>query len=523
MKNKKYFTITIIAIFFSSLLFGLAINSNKVNAVSNDDASDLDLQPKVFGDIDFQFGTPAGMWAIEHLNGLIYGVTGASMVLYVYDAVTGVNTNNYTIPYPSYGLTTDGTNLYTTCATFATPNGTIMKLDLTGNEISRINVPLAAGILNGLAWDGNYLWAYQNSPACFLRIDYDTGVISRNLTAVTAPHGMTWYNDLLWVENYGIDQLAALNPFTGTRVYIFNAPYHFDSGLTHNGTHIIQSRYIDAMDPFAISFSKIPSEPGDIFTKSYSLGSNMLDITYDGTDFYWNENGSSYIYVSDGVTSGIIDTWDSTVEPVGLTMVGDILVMSTENAPYNLYSFTKDGTMLANNSALNVMINSLAYDGTYLWAMGLDGILYKLNLVDFSIVSQYSIGNFKGITYDYVNDVIWAVSRQEHTVRYFDLAKEQLGNNHINLTIPITTTEYGLTFDGDFLVITTSYNGGYYYRIIPCELDAEPPPTPTPTPTPFEGLFGLSNLYENLLFVGFGIVGMGLIVGLILLLRRIKK
>ncbi|MHA1122499.1 MAG: hypothetical protein ACTSUW_04025 [Candidatus Heimdallarchaeota archaeon] len=522
MKNKKYFTI-IIALFISSLFFGFLFSSNKTLAISNEDNFDLDLQPNLLGEIDFQFSIPFGIWEIEYLNGLVYGVDGSSTTLRVYDAVTGESTDNHTIPFPTYGLTTDGTNLYTTIATGAPPNGTILKLDLTGNEISRIHIPLTAGILNGLAWDGTYLWAFQNNPASFLRIDYNTGVISRNLSAATAPHGMTWYDDMLWVENYGIDQTAVINPLTGATIYAFPAPYHFDTGLANNGTHFIQSSY--AGGPFVISFSKIPSEPGDIFTKSISLSSNIQDITYDGSDFFWSENGSSYIAVTDGVTSLFNDVWDSTIDPVGVTIMDGILIVSTESAPYNLYSFAKDGTMLANNSALGLMINSLANDGTYLWAMGSDGILYKLDTSDFSIVSQYTIGNFKGITYDYVNDVIWAVSKQEHKVKYFDIEKEQLGNNVVNLTSPISPSEYGLTFDGEFLVITSYSTGGHYYRILPCELDAEPPitPTPTPTPSPFEGLFGLSNLYENLLFVGFGIVGtaiLSLVIALVVRKRR---
>ncbi len=522
MKNKRYITFLIIAVFFTSLSFGITSSLNETVAIQSIDDSETTLQPNLLGEIDFIFETPAGMWAIEYLNGSIYGVTGSSFVLYEYDAVTGENTANHTMPFPSYGLATDGTYLYTTAATGSTPNGTIFQLDLSGNEISRISIPIAAGILNGLAWDGSQLWAYQNSPASLIRIDYDTGVVTRNISATNAPHGMTWYNDYLWVENYGIDQTAVYSPFSGAILYTFTAPYHFDSGLANNGTHIIQSRYIDAMDHFAISFTKMASLPGEIFTKSISYSSNMLDITYDGTSFFFAENGSDWIYTVNAVNTLISTVWSTPINPVGLTLMDDILVVSEENAPYNIYTFTKGGTMISNHTALGVMIRSLAYDGTYLWAMNSDNILYKLNPVDMSIVSEYAIGHFKGITYDYENNVIWAVSRQEHKVKYFDITKEQLGNNVVNLTAPITTLEYGLTFDGEYLAIITSSGGGYFYRIIPCEIDEEIPPTPTPT-TPFAGLFGLPNLYENLIFLGFGLVGAGLIFGLIVLLRRIKK
>jgi len=522
MKNKRYVTFLIIAVFFSSLSFGVTSSLNKTRAVQSIGDSETTLQPNLIGEIDFLFETPVGMYEIEHLNGLIYGVDGTTTKIYVYNAVTGENTVNYTVPTASYGIATDGTNLYTTVYTPTTPNGTIIKLDLSGNEISRINIPIAGGLLNGLAWDGSQLWAFQNSPGNLIRIDYDSGVVTRNISVTNVPHGMTWFNDNLWVENYSFDQTAVYNPLTGAVLYTFSAPYHFDSGLSNNGTHLIQSRYIDAMDPYAISFTKIATEPGDIFTKSISYLSNMLDITYDGTSFYFAENSSNWIYTINAVTTTVSTVWSTPINPVGLTMMGDIIVASEENAPYNLYTFTKAGAMLSNHTALGIMIRSLAFDGTYLWAMGADNVLYKLNPADMSIVSNYAIGYFKGITYDHVNDVIWVVSSSEHKIKYFDIEKEQLGNNMVNLTAPVSPAEYGLTFDGDYLAITTSAGGGYFYRIIPCEIDEEIITTPTPT-TPFEGLFGLSNLFENLLFAGFGLVGAGLIFGLIVLLRKIKK
>ncbi len=118
--------------------------------------------------------------------------------------------------------------------------------------------------------------------------------------------------------------------------------------------------------------------------------------------------------------------------------------------------------------------------------------------------------------------MIWVVSSSEHKIKYFDIEKEQLGNNMVNLTAPVSPAEYGLAFDGNYLAITTSYGGGYFYRVIPCEIDEEIIPTPTPT-TPFEGLFGLSNLYENLLFVGFGIIGTALISLVIALVVRKRR
>ena len=519
MKNKKYVTFLIIAVFFSSLSFGITSSLKNTLAVQPNDGSETTMQPNMLGDIDFLFETPVGLFAIEYLNGFIYGVDGIQNKLYVFDAVTGVNTANHTIPTTSIGITTDGTDLY--ISRVAGPNGTIIKIDTNGNEISRKNITIGAGSFGDLAWDGNYIWAYPNTPN-LLRIDYDTGIVTRDISVSLGLLGLTWYNNKLWGEDYMADRAVGINPVTGAITDTFPAPYHRDGGLANNGTHFIQSRYLDISDPYAVSFTKIASEPGEILSGSIMLLSNIMDITYDDTDFFYSENGSSWINVHDGITTLFADSWDSTINPVGLTIMDDVLVVSSENAPFNLYAFSKDGTMMANHTALDVMIKSLAYDGTYLWAMGQDSVLYKLDPSDMSIVSEYAIGYFFGITYDYVNNVIWAVSKEEHKIKYFDPVKEQLGNNVVNLTTPITTAEYGLTFDGEFLVISTASGGGYFYRIIPCEIDEEPP-TETPTPTP-GGLFpGLSSLVEDLIFMGIGMAAVGIIVALVVILKKAKK
>ncbi|MHA1157107.1 MAG: hypothetical protein ACTSQK_13450 [Candidatus Heimdallarchaeota archaeon] len=258
-----------------------------------------------------------------------------------------------------------------------------------------------------------------------------------------------------------------------------------------------------------------------------------MDVAFDGEFIYLTENGSNYIYSHSSATYGYAAGWSTAINPVGLTVIYDNFVLaSSKDAPYNLYTFAMDGTMLVNHSALDVMVRSLAFDGEYVWAMGIDGVLYKLDPIDMSIITEFAIGTFYGITYDYTRNVIWAVSKADHTVKYINTTSGEIGNSTIALQAPITVAEYGLTFDGEFLIISTVMDGGRLYRIIPGELDVVEPPVTTPpletTPptnqtTPYEGLIpGVSALVEDLIFLGIGVVSASLIAIIIAVIVRKK-
>ncbi|MHA1157106.1 MAG: YncE family protein, partial [Candidatus Heimdallarchaeota archaeon] len=231
---------------------GLSNNEMKISA-KIDDGLDNDLQPTQFGEIDSSFETHAGLYAFDYLDGTFYGIDFSYGEIFAFDADTGASTANISIPITAYGICTDGTYLYTSVWTASPPNGTIIKWDTSGTEISRIHIPIAAGLLGALAWDGNYLWAFQWAPNSLLRINPVNGLITKNITLSYIPHDMTYYDDKLWLCEYGFDRVSAYDANTGQLLYRYASPYHYDSGITNNGTHFMQSRYIDISDPFEIA------------------------------------------------------------------------------------------------------------------------------------------------------------------------------------------------------------------------------------------------------------------------------
>ncbi|NHJ41154.1 MAG: hypothetical protein FK731_14070 [Asgard group archaeon] len=501
-------------------------NLGDVIAQSEENSNEIIFNPEMLGMFGSTFDTHTGLNSMDYLNSKIYGVELAGYGLYVFDAVTGESTDNISLPFPTFGIATDGIDLYLSIYSVV-KNGTIVKMDTTGTEISRIHVDVDNEFIGGLTWDGAYLWGYQTSIWRLLKIDPTNGNVLSNYTIGRDLRDLTWFDNKIWGVSWGFDRVDVINPYTGSYVEGYKSPYHHDSGIANNGTHMFQSDYITELE---VNITPLNTDPGEVFLREETLSSSMLDITLAGNGYYLTENYSNFLTIH----SARLNSYDSVVnigfQAAGITSLDDsTLLISSANAPYNLLTVATNGIILANQTALDIMIVSLAFDGVNIWAMGQDSILYKLNPFDMSIITEYPLEYFRGIAYDSINNIIWAISRIEHQIKYFDPIKEVLGDAVIDLDAPVAPLETGLTFTGKHL-ITISYYAGhtYFYKINPVAKDIEPEPTPTPTPTPTNttelgGLFpGLPFYAEDLIFLGIGIVTASIIAIVIGIARRKK-
>jgi len=251
---------------------------------------------------------------------------------------------------------------------------------------------------------------------------------------------------------------------------------------------------------------------------------NIMDITYLDDYVYFTENATSYIYgVNDNGFAGFVSWSVGSFVPVGLTVIHDnYFLISAKDAPYNLYTYTIDGTLVVNQTTeVNVMIMALDFDGTYVWAMGIDGILYKLDPSDMSIVEEFVLsGKVYGIAYDYDLDVLWAIDKSDHTIKYINMITGEFGTNKIDLATPISPTERSIAYDGEFLLVAIYAGGSYYYKILKGELD----PVITPTPTdPSRLIPGVTPLVEDLIFLSIGAVSVALIAIVVAIIVKAKK
>ncbi|NHJ46409.1 MAG: hypothetical protein FK733_01355 [Asgard group archaeon] len=525
MLNKRKLYLIFTAIIIPCLVLSNN-NLGDVIAQSDEKSNEIICTPDMLGMLGTTFDTHVGLNSMDYLNGKIYGVALGGTGLYGFDAVTGVSTDNISLSFPTFGITTDGIDLYLSIYS-AGKNGSIVKMDTTGTEISRIHVDVDNEYIGGLTWDGTYLWGYQTSIWHLLKIDPANGNVLSNFTIGRDLRDLSWFDTKIWGVAWGLDRVDVINPYTGSYVEGLRSPYHHDSGITNNGTHMFQSDYATELE---VDITPLNTNPGEVFLREPLSSSSILDVALAGNAYYFTENYSTTLTKH----SSQLNSYDTTViigfQAAGITNLDDsTLLISEANAPYNLLTVSTTGTILANQTALGVMLVSLAFDGTNIWAMGQDSILYKLDPFDMSIISQYPLEYFRGITYDSISNIIWAVSRVDHQIKYFDPVKEELGNAVINLTAPVAPLETGLTFTGDYLISTAYYAGNsYFYKINPVAKDIEPEPTPTPTPTPTpsnstgpDGLFpGLPYYVEDLIFLGIGLVTASIIAIVIAIARR---
>jgi hypothetical protein len=460
MKKQQLLPLFIVMAFISSLCFAVIGTQSPPLTTTIDQMPNTALNAKILGDEEDSFTTPFDFYDLTYLDGTLWAASIYYEKLFGFNPVTGTNIQNTTLPFTAAGLTTDGTYLYASVYPMGTPNGTIAKMYPNGTIVSVISIPLTSQFFPGLAWDGSSLWASHVLKTNLYQINPSTGTIVKNLTVNHYVRGLTWVGEHLWGVEYPNDRVCMYDTTTGQILENFHSPFLEDNGLAYNGTHFIENQYMNS--PNDISFLDLPTEAGEVY-RQFSVMANPTDITWNGTHYMYGDSFSAYVESRRlGVyTLSNVHVWQFI--PVGMTTVGSSLYVSQHNAPYNIYQCTWGGTILNNFTGLDFEIESLAYDGTYLWAQGTDNHTYKLDPADCSLIANYSLGDLAGITYDWRNKVLWAISPVEDTVKQIDPSTGAF--NGEELALPVSYTERGLTFDGTHLIVA-GFGAATVWKII---------------------------------------------------------
>jgi len=157
-------------------------------------------------------------WDGENLYCGIYGANGGQ--IYKIDPATGMYDLLFDGDHEdAFGLTFDGTNLWTTDhpGGSATP-ASAMKLDWSGNVIEAFDLP--DHYMSGIAYDGGDFWVsrYYEDPGHLYKLT-DTGTI---LQEFDGPDDQPWdlaiHGDTIWIADYWGDTLYQLDSATGNLV-----------------------------------------------------------------------------------------------------------------------------------------------------------------------------------------------------------------------------------------------------------------------------------------------------------------
>lgn len=228
---------------------------SKDNNAKNDTM--ITVKSSVLGDVIKNINIPNDPSDITVLGDAIWAGTLDDPNLYKINIDTGAEIAHYDVGFNIYGLTTDGTYLYACVKEGG--NGTIFKLDTTGNIISTFEIEVDF-FFHGLACDGNSLWAFHHQSQNLLKINLETGVVLANYTNDNAIAGLTYFKGYVWGIAYAIDEIHAFDPDTGRVQEVFHHSFSGtgEFGLAQDGTNLLISFFHND----SISFLDYPTEVG---------------------------------------------------------------------------------------------------------------------------------------------------------------------------------------------------------------------------------------------------------------------
>jgi hypothetical protein len=153
-------------------------------------------------------GKASGLaWDGTYLYSGLYSAPGDDNLIYRIDPADGSYTLQCAGPFvQAYGLTFDGTHLWTTDHPTSAPANAI-QFNLSGGQVSTFALPTT--YMSGIAWDNNRYWAcaYYNPDGMTYKLTNTGGIITQFPTPNLQPWDICKQDEFLWVADYNANML----------------------------------------------------------------------------------------------------------------------------------------------------------------------------------------------------------------------------------------------------------------------------------------------------------------------------
>src|SRR3990170_1578908 len=194
-------------------------------------------------------------------------------------------------PYGTWGLTWDGTNLWTTSSA---PDGrnTIYHVDPNGNILSQFE--WNGGIVSGMAWDGQYLYLAALFEAKIYKMTPDGNLVQTIQTPLEQVTGLAWNGASVWACDRPASSLKrSLVRFDSNwnvaETIVLSFPVRLLDGLTWDGTDFF---ICDAYDGMIYKLTR----QGELLWAFPGPGTNATELEWDGQYLWVSDIVRDYIY-----------------------------------------------------------------------------------------------------------------------------------------------------------------------------------------------------------------------------------
>ena len=180
-------------------------------------------------------GKASGLaWDGTYLYSGIYGSNGDQV--YQIDPADGSYSLLCSGPQEdSYGLTFDGTNLWTT--DHPSNPAQAMEFSFSGNLISSFNLP--AQYMSGIAYDNGNFWvcAYYNPDGMVYKLDASGNILKQFAAPDAQPWDICTENEYLWIADYWGLMLYKIDT-NGTVIESHPSNQYAPAGVVFDGQYL---------------------------------------------------------------------------------------------------------------------------------------------------------------------------------------------------------------------------------------------------------------------------------------------